>query len=199
MSAFASVKEYFSDMYSTISAWLGVLPEDSKIIFLGLDNAGKTTLMQVMAEDRVRVSQPTLHPTANELTFTGNRKFRAFDMGGHQTARLLWKDYMCGVDGIVFIIDAADRSRFEEAKIELHRVFALDAVKDVPFIILGNKIDKPTASSEEEFREALGLTLQNSRVTTSEITAKPSTVMSSVTGAFGGFMNTIGLAKDNDK
>jgi len=49
--------------------------------------------MQVMAEDRLKVSMPTLHPTANELTFAGNRKFKAFDMGGHQTARLLWKVY----------------------------------------------------------------------------------------------------------
>merc|ERR1712039_152917 len=61
------------------------------------------------------------------------------------------------VDGIIFLVDAADRTRFQEAKEELSHLLNDQALANVPFVVLGNKIDIPTAASEDELRHSIGL------------------------------------------
>lgn len=136
---------------------LGVLArKKAKIVFLGLDNAGKTTLLQMLRDNKVGANAPTCHPTNEEIIIHGIR-FCTFDCGGHETARRIWADYLSGVDGVVFIVDAADRTRFEEAKEEVGKLLDDYALMRVPFAVLGNKIDIPTAASEDELRHVLGI------------------------------------------
>ena len=93
----------------------------------------------------------------------GNVKFRTYDLGGHKSSRLLWSTYLEEIDGIVFIVDASDSSRFGEAQNELHHLLRKDTLSETPILVLGNKIDLPKAVSEGGLRNSLGLT-QNGAV-----------------------------------
>lgn len=157
------MRERQPGMFSSLSGLLrgifdffGVFPRDAKIVFLGLDNAGKTTLLGMLKEQRLSAAQPTLHASCEEMVID-NIRFRTYDVGGHVTARRIWGDWFPAVHGVVFIVDAADRTRFEEAKEELTRILGDECLRNKPIAVLGNKIDIPYAASEEELRRALGL------------------------------------------
>uniref|UniRef100_A0A7R9YY97 GTP-binding protein SAR1A n=1 Tax=Chlamydomonas euryale TaxID=1486919 RepID=A0A7R9YY97_9CHLO len=150
------VWNWISSSFSGLLSMLGLGGKNAKILFLGLDNAGKTTLMHMLRDDRVVQHTPTQYPTSEELQLAGIN-FKAFDLGGHEIARRVWKDYYAQVDAIVYLVDAADRERFPESKRELDSLLSDDNLGTVPFLVLGNKIDIPTAASEEELRQMLGL------------------------------------------
>lgn len=150
-------------MFGIIASWisgllrkLGLAEKNAKILFLGLDHAGKTTLLRVLKDDRLAVHVPTLYPNSEELLI-GKIRFRTFDLGGHETARRIWRDYFAEVDGIIFIVDGADRTRFPEASEELSQLLQEPGLAGVPVVVLGNKIDVPTAVSEDELRRQLNL------------------------------------------
>jgi GTP-binding protein SAR1 len=112
--------------------------------------------MHMLKDERLVTHQPTQMPTSEELQIAGVN-FKAFDLGGHEIARKVWKDYYAKVDAIVYLVDAADRERFPESQRELAGLLADDGLASVPFLVLGNKIDLPYAVSEDELRHGLGL------------------------------------------
>ena len=87
--------------------WMGIFQKNAKLIFLGLENAGKSSLLHVLKYDRYTQTDSTIHPHSEELVI-GNTRFNTFDLGGHPIARKIWKDYCGEVDGVIYMVDCAD-------------------------------------------------------------------------------------------
>ncbi|KAL6062080.1 GTP-binding protein SAR1a [Balamuthia mandrillaris] len=122
------------DWFNGIMQYLGLWRMEGKILFVGLDNAGKTTLLCLLSQDVIRSYPPTMHPQMDTVHI-GKATFKAFDLGGHQNARSFWTHYV-EVDAVVFMVDACDRDRFEEAKAELNVRIIQDSFNFVPDIVL---------------------------------------------------------------
>lgn len=126
------------------------------LVLLGLDDSGKTTFIHRLKDDRMSIYDPTLYAYSEEIKL-GNLLFKIVDVGGHKSMRKIWRNFYMKTNAIVFMVDAADEGRIEESRQELMNVLNDFNAKDIPILILGNKIDMRTAMSEEELIEKLGL------------------------------------------
>ena len=145
---------YFKGMVNSVLGYLGLYNKKANIVFLGLDNAGKSALLHVLKTDRVTQTRPTIHPHSEELKM-GNLVLNTYDLGGHETARKIWKDYFPAVNAILFLVDSVDVKRFPEAYKELNDILETPELVNIPIAILGNKIDMAGAVSIEELKAAL--------------------------------------------
>ncbi|OHT13948.1 GTP-binding protein SAR2 [Tritrichomonas foetus] len=136
--------------------WLGLKNKSGKLLLLGLDNAGKTTLLMCLKTGNFLQYDQTKSYHVEDLTIEGIH-FSAYDLGGHEMARQSWHDYYIDANAIVFMVDAADPNRFAEAKQELDNLLSDESLKSIPFLILGNKIDSENAVSQDVLCSSLGL------------------------------------------
>lgn len=136
----ANLKEKVIQFYNnTIGKYIASLfGKPASILFLGIDNAGKTTLVNKLKNNTNHIFMPTKHSTADTIEI-GNLKARIIDIGGHRAARIAWKDYFYNVDGIVFLVDVADDARYSEVAESWKTI--LDLEREAPILVLMNKID----------------------------------------------------------
>lgn len=133
-----------------------------KIAWLGLDHAGKTTIIKKITTGQFdNATKRTLGMNVEEFQ-SKNVKFVAWDIGGQETFRsALWESYMGGSMGIIFVVDSADHDRLDEARQELWKyIFSSDtsaATQNTPILILANKQDLSTAKSAGLIARGLNL------------------------------------------
>lgn len=148
-------------LYDNLASYFG--NRKSGIMIIGLDAAGKTTLLYRIKSGELIATIPTIGFNVETFEYK-NIKFTAWDIGGQDKIRSLWKHYLSHNDAVIFVVDAADLERIDEAKQALHLIFEADELADTKVLVYANKQDQPCAFSAEEVRERLEL---------SEMTANP--------------------------
>ena len=131
---------------------------DVRILLLGLDSAGKTTTLYRLKLNEIVSTIPTIGFNIESLTYK-KMNITMWDVGGQDRIRPLWKYYFQNTDALIFMVDAADPNRFEEAKEELFRIYSNEIIKKSlkAIVVFANKSDLPGACSVQKVCDALGL------------------------------------------
>ncbi|KAF7697282.1 hypothetical protein HF521_005700 [Silurus meridionalis] len=146
----------FQGLFSVIEKLKGTTEKELRIVLLGLDNAGKTTLLKQLASEDVNTVTPTQGFNIKSVTCHG-MKLNVWDIGGQRKIRSFWKKYLENTDLLIYVIDSADKKRFEETGLELSELIDEENLKGVPVLIFANKQDLTTASPTSEIAEGLNL------------------------------------------
>jgi small GTP-binding protein len=128
----------------------------ANLLMLGLDSAGKTTLLYKLKLDKVLQTIPTVGFNVESVKYK-SLNMTMWDIGGQEKIRPLWRHYYDNVDGVIFILDSNDCDRIEEVKTELHYIMSEDRLKNVKLLIFCNKQDLPNARSVDYIGEQLEL------------------------------------------
>eukprot|EP00041_Stephanoeca_diplocostata_P016975 m.337214 g.337214 ORF g.337214 m.337214 type:complete len:186 (-) comp20547_c1_seq2:1605-2162(-) len=137
--------------------------KDLRLLILGLDNAGKTTILKKLADEEISNISPTQGFNIKTLQAKGFN-LTLWDIGGQRKIRPYWKHYYENVDVLVYVIDSSDSARFEETGEELTELLQEEKLANVPVLIFANKQDLPTASQASVIAEGLELTSSRNRI-----------------------------------
>jgi len=142
---------------------------ERRILMVGLDAAGKTTILYKLKLGEVVTTIPTIGFNVETVEYK-KISFTVWDVGGQDKIRPLWRHYYQNTQGIIFVVDSNDRDRIDEsqgnehsAKEELHHMLAEDELRDAVLLVFANKQDLPNAMSVNEVTQKLGLNAVRNR------------------------------------
>lgn len=127
-----------------------------KIVIVGLNNAGKTTITYALQLNKFVDTIPTIGGQVEEITYQ-NIKFLAWDLGGQEQLRESWSLYYASTDAVIFVVDSTEPQRFSIARNELHRILESPDLADACILIFANKQDVAGAIPPEKVAEAMAL------------------------------------------
>ena len=137
--------------------------KEARILVLGLDNSGKTTILRALSDEDTENIAPTQGFNIKSLSRDGF-KLNVWDIGGQKAIRAYWPNYYEGTDGLVYVIDSSDEARIEECTDELQTLLQEDELKDVPLMVFANKQDLDLALEADEVLEKVQLEEITNRV-----------------------------------
>ncbi|XP_012835779.1 PREDICTED: ADP-ribosylation factor-like [Erythranthe guttata] len=139
----------FSKLFSRLFA-----KKEMRILMVGLDAAGKTTILYKLKLGEIVTTIPTIDWTLCLLSVPILIGFLCYN--GH-IIRPLWRHYFQNTQGLIFVVDSNDRDRVVEARDELHRMLNEDELRDAVLLVFANKQDLPNAMNAAEITDKLGL------------------------------------------
>ena len=129
---------------------------EQKVTIVGLDSAGKTTILYQLHKGVHIDTEPTLGFNVEVIEHNGLR-LTMWDLGGQAKIRSCWSKYFLQANAVIFVVDSADTTRFDEAKTELKNMLANMDLRDIPLLIYANKQDNPLAKNVSEIERMLDL------------------------------------------
>ena len=127
-----------------------------RILTLGLDNSGKTTIIKSFLSQDPTSTSPTLGFTINTLKYKSNT-INFWDIGGQTTIRSYWRNYFEETDGVIWVVDSSDKLRLNDCKDELHNLLKQEKLAGATLLVFCNKQDINGALSVEEIKNVLEL------------------------------------------
>jgi small GTP-binding protein len=156
----------FSRFWDRLSKWGS---KEMRILMVGLDAAGKTTILYKLKMGEVLSTIPTIGFNVETVSYK-NIDFNVWDVGGQGKIRPLWRHYFQNTNGIIFVVDSTDLERMNDkyekednAKDELHRMLSDELLRNIPLLVYANKQDLPRALTIQEITERLDLPLLRGR------------------------------------
>ncbi|KAI9246845.1 ADP-ribosylation factor family-domain-containing protein [Sporodiniella umbellata] len=164
-------------MYTLLSGFYNYITrkEEYYVLIIGLDNAGKTTLLERIKSIFMGVAglhpdkiAPTVGLNIGRVDIKSSR-INFWDLGGQVELQPIWERYYKECHAIVFVVDSTDPKRLEECRDIFEKMITNDAVEGVPVLMLANKQDVEGALRVEEIKEvfnkiAIKLGARDSRV-----------------------------------
>ncbi|TSN03415.1 ADP-ribosylation factor-like protein 4A [Bagarius yarrelli] len=145
-----------SSVFSNLPFWKSL-----HITILGLDSAGKTTVLYRLQFNEFVNTVPTRGFNTEKVKVAlGHSRtvtFHFWDVGGQEKLRPLWRSYTRCTDGIVFVVDSVDVERMDEAKTELHKLAHSSESQGVPLLIIANKQDLRNSMTLADIEKMLAL------------------------------------------
>ncbi|KAI0211999.1 ADP-ribosylation factor-like protein 2 [Lamellibrachia satsuma] len=130
--------------------------KEMRLLMLGLDNAGKTTILKKYNGEDIDTISPTLGFNIKTLEHKGY-KLNIWDVGGQKSLRSYWRNYFESTDGLIWVVDCADRRRLTDCKRELDSLLLEERLAGATLLVFANKQDLPGALPPHEIKEALEL------------------------------------------
>eukprot|EP01120_Amphizonella_sp_Union-15-10_P015507 TRINITY_DN79_c0_g1_i2.p1 TRINITY_DN79_c0_g1~~TRINITY_DN79_c0_g1_i2.p1 ORF type:complete len:181 (-),score=42.47 TRINITY_DN79_c0_g1_i2:62-604(-) len=136
--------------------------KEMRILMVGLDAAGKTTVLYKLKLGEIVTTIPTIGFNVETVQYK-NINFTVWDVGGQDKIRPLWRHYYQNTQGVIYVVDSNDRERIDEAALELQKILREDELREAVVLVLANKQDLPNAMSVAEVTDKLGLHSLRSR------------------------------------
>eukprot|EP00033_Pygsuia_biforma_P001347 GCRY01001525.1.p1 GENE.GCRY01001525.1~~GCRY01001525.1.p1 ORF type:complete len:183 (-),score=20.61 GCRY01001525.1:101-649(-) len=130
--------------------------KELRILMVGLDAAGKTTILYKLKLGEIVNTVPTIGFNLETVEYK-NINFTVWDVGGQDKIRPLWRHYFQNTQAFIFVVDSNDRDRIDEAHAELHKMLGEDDLRDSVLLVFANKQDLPHAMSVAEITDRLRL------------------------------------------
>jgi len=127
-----------------------------RILMVGLDAAGKTTILYKLKLGEIVTTIPTIGFNVETVEYK-NISFTVWDVGGQDKIRPLWRHYYQNTQGLIYVVDSSDKERIAESKDELHKMLGEDELRDAIVLVFANKQDLPQAIPVPELTTRLEL------------------------------------------
>lgn len=132
--------------------------QSQRVVMLGLDAAGKSTILACMNLGNRMMVKPTIGFNVDEVRVPNtNITFVVWDLGGQEAIRQIWKQYLENVSGLVFVVDSSDQARIPQARECLHALVRDPNLAGVPIVLVANKQDLITALPAVQMGELMGV------------------------------------------
>ena len=127
---------------------------------VGLDAAGKTTILKKLKLNETVSTIPTIGFNVETVSPCKGVTFTVWDVGGQEKLRPLWRHFFQNTQGLIFVVDSSDLERISEARQELSNVLENPEMEGVPVVVIGNKQDIPRALKTHDIAQKLSLLQQ---------------------------------------